>query len=339
MIQKLVFTVFTAISSMAPLNAPSGLSTESREINTQMEDLFDSIHSIQIIQKKLKAKISHLQKEKSPSAGHLEKLSGMQKEMEQQKAVLTDRLEQLAERHMEIWEELNLPEMDPAAGKADADSLIREDHPGWMQENLPASSGSVSGGLLGQGFACEAAVPERFSSSSKSLMIPVQGYRSAGTWAYPAGGMHLGLDLASPLYTPVKAPADGIILYAGTPSPSNGGYLGNYAGWPAGGGNTIAMLCQTEDKLYAVTFAHLSSQFYVKPGMQVLQGTVLALSGNSGNSTGPHTHIEVFEMKVSMAEAMACFGQNADFSFGCGWSSAGSCSAVACRIRPEAVFH
>lgn len=164
------------------------------------------------------------------------------------------------------------------------------------------------------------------------------GTISAGTWSYPNGGLHLGIDIAVPLYTSVYAPANGVILYADAPVDSNNGYLSNWCGWPNGGGNTICMICAVDGKLFGVTFAHLSNQIYVYPGQQVFQGDTIALSGNSGNSTGPHTHIEVFELKVSLKEAIDYFMIGADFSFGNGFSAANTCSQIACRIRPETVF-
>lgn len=164
------------------------------------------------------------------------------------------------------------------------------------------------------------------------------GTISAGTWAYPNGGMHLGLDLAAPLYSPIVAGANGIVLYADAPVDSNCGYLGNYCGWPQGGGNTICMIMAVKDALYGVSLNHLSNQLFVTSGQQFHQGDLLAHSGNSGNSTGPHTHIEVFRLKVSLSEAVAYFQRGADFSFGCGWRVPASCSSIACRVRPEETF-
>lgn len=164
------------------------------------------------------------------------------------------------------------------------------------------------------------------------------GTISAGTWAYPNGGMHLGLDLAAPLYSPIVAGANGIVLYADAPVDSNCGYLGNYCGWPQGGGNTICMIMAVKDALYGVSLNHLSNQLFVTSGQQFHQGDLLAHSGNSGNSTGPHTHIEVFRLKVSLSEAVAYFQRGADFSFGCGWQVPASCSSIACRVRPEETF-
>lgn len=164
------------------------------------------------------------------------------------------------------------------------------------------------------------------------------GTISAGTWAYPGGGMHLGLDVAAPLYSHLYAPANGIVLYADAPVDSNNGYLGNYCGWPQGGGNTIATIMAVNETLYGVTFAHLSNQIHVVAGQSFQQGTLLAQTGNSGNSTGPHVHIEIFQIKTDLQEAISYFQQGADFSFGNGFSAPATCSYVACRIRPESVL-
>lgn len=181
-------------------------------------------------------------------------------------------------------------------------------------------------------------------SSVSGFIHPVQGgSKSAGTWAYNGGGLHLGLDWAAPIGTSVVAPANGIILYANAPVGSNSGYLGNWSGHPAGGGNTIEMLCSVNDTLYAVSFAHLSSTLYVSAGQSVSQGQAIALSGNSGNSSGAHTHIEVYNLgSMSIDDAIKKFSSSADFAWGTGWSSTStSCEAghsTPCRERPENFF-
>ncbi|MDO4467316.1 MAG: peptidoglycan DD-metalloendopeptidase family protein [Bacillota bacterium] len=172
-------------------------------------------------------------------------------------------------------------------------------------------------------------------SPTEGWVFPVTGGGySAGTWAYPDGYMHLGLDWAAPIGTIVVAPANGLILYANNPVPSDCGYLGNYIGWPLGGGNTIAMVCQVNGTTYAITFAHLAQEgFAVSTGQEVGQGQQIAAVGNSGNSTGAHCHIEVFDLGgMSISEVVANFSGSADFSFGSGWYGIGY------RVRPEAVF-
>ena len=172
----------------------------------------------------------------------------------------------------------------------------------------------------------------------------VGGGRSAGTWAYPDGGLHLGLDWAVPIGTPLYAPASGVIIYASNPAPSNGGYLGNWCGYPFGGGNTIEMLCSVNGTLYAISFCHLSQEgFAVSAGMEVSAGQVIALTGNSGNSSGPHCHIEVYNLgSMALSDALSRFAGSADFAWGTGWNTtATACEAsgtTPCRERPERFF-
>lgn len=189
-------------------------------------------------------------------------------------------------------------------------------------------------------------ISTNFSGTIESVsgfIQPVQGgSKSAGTWAYASGGLHLGLDWAAPVGTSVVAPASGVILYAAAPVGSNSGYLGNWTGYPAGGGNTIQMLCNVNDTLYAVSFFHLSQNIYVSAGQSVSQGQTIALSGNSGNSSGAHTHIEVYNLgSMSVSDAVARFSAGADFAWGTGWSGGSTCeagSAAPCRERPEKFF-
>lgn len=86
--------------------------------------------------------------------------------------------------------------------------------------------------------------------------------------------MHEGLDIAVPYGTPVEAPADGTVVFASTA----GGY-----------GNVLVI-----DHGYGIKtrFGHLS-QILVKAGQKVHRGDKVALSGNTGRSTGPHVHYEV----------------------------------------------
>ena len=86
--------------------------------------------------------------------------------------------------------------------------------------------------------------------------------------------MHEGVDLAVGTGTPVGAAAAGTVIYAGW----LGGY-GNLVVIDHGGGLSTA-------------YAHNSS-ITVSVGTRVGSGTVVALSGNTGNSSGPHVHFEV----------------------------------------------
>ena len=182
-------------------------------------------------------------------------------------------------------------------------------------------------------------------TTSSGFNVPVLGGQySAGTWAYPGGGLHLGLDWAAPIGTPVVAPANGIVLYAANPVASNSGYLGNMSGYPYGSGNSICLLCSMNGSLYAFSFFHLSQEgMAVRAGQSVSAGQQIALTGNSGNSTGPHCHIEVINLgNMSVEDAIKRFSSSADFAWGTGWgNTAGACEAkgsTPCRERPEVFF-
>lgn len=118
----------------------------------------------------------------------------------------------------------------------------------------------------------------RFMQSNPNLM-PVAGWITSdfGMRKAPYSGaykMHYGLDIASPVGTPVKAPADGKVLFA----EFRGGY-----------GRLVVL-----DHGYGLTTAYgHNSQIYVKEGDEVKRGTTIAAVGSTGSSTGPHLHYEV----------------------------------------------
>lgn len=236
-----------------------------------------------------------------------------------------------------------LRSLDAVLEKALADPDAVRPHmdiaPGEVLEKTAGVNLSLphGGAASGDGFgrACPADGFSMDSVESTGLLWPVAGVLSAGTWSYPSGSLHLGMDIAAGMFSPVRAPTDGVILYADAATGDGGGYLGNWVGWPYGGGNTISMIGMSDGQLYAISFFHLSTRLRVVSGQQVRQGDIIAYSGNSGNSTGPHTHVELFEIRVSFEEAVRYFQQTADFSFGCGWDRPRTCSSMACRIRPE----
>ncbi|GMU97119.1 MULTISPECIES: M23 family metallopeptidase [Ignavibacterium] len=86
--------------------------------------------------------------------------------------------------------------------------------------------------------------------------------------------MHEGLDILTDVGSPVFAPGNGKVVYVGL----RGGY-----------GMTIEI---DHGFGYKTLYAHLSRTL-VKEGQTVKRGEKIALTGNSGLSTGPHLHYEV----------------------------------------------
>jgi murein DD-endopeptidase MepM/ murein hydrolase activator NlpD len=108
------------------------------------------------------------------------------------------------------------------------------------------------------------------------FVLPIAGYHLTagfgeyGLWSHA----HTGQDFAAPIGTPVHALADGTIIFAS--------YDGAY-------GNKIAI--QHAEGLIT-WYAHLSA-FEVKLGDKVQAGQLIGLVGNTGNTTGPHLHLEI----------------------------------------------
>ncbi|MCL2840133.1 MAG: M23 family metallopeptidase [Defluviitaleaceae bacterium] len=124
--------------------------------------------------------------------------------------------------------------------------------------------------------------PEYFYNDELPLWInPVTGRISspAGMRDNPITGLrefHDGVDIAIPTGTPIVAPKDGTVVAAGF-SPSFGYF----------------MRIAHDNSLYTTFYAHLSRPWAVI-GDIVTQGTLIAYSGNTGMSTGPHLHFSIF---------------------------------------------
>ncbi len=86
--------------------------------------------------------------------------------------------------------------------------------------------------------------------------------------------MHSGVDIAAYLGTNVYSAESGTVLSAG---------------WISGYGNAVIIM---HDNGLTTLYGHLSS-YNVSAGDRVTRGQVIALCGNTGNSTGPHIHFEV----------------------------------------------
>lgn len=91
---------------------------------------------------------------------------------------------------------------------------------------------------------------------------------------------HTGLDIAASTGTPIAAAASGTVTFSG--------YKGSY-------GNMIVISHGNGVQTY---YGHCS-KLYVSAGTQVSQGQSIAAVGSTGNSTGPHLHLEVRQNGVA----------------------------------------
>jgi murein DD-endopeptidase MepM/ murein hydrolase activator NlpD len=133
-----------------------------------------------------------------------------------------------------------------------------------------------------------AALEQYFSEKSlvdaaRPAFLPVKGYVTGGMgrrkdpFDPSATDFHTGVDISAPHGTRVIAPADGTVIFAGR---------------RAGYGNIVVV-----DHKFGVTtrYGHLF-KFNVQAGQRISRYDVIGYVGNTGRSTGPHLHFEMWVM-------------------------------------------
>ncbi len=113
------------------------------------------------------------------------------------------------------------------------------------------------------------------------------------------GSFHRGVDFRASVGTPVKAMAGGVVTGTGnTDSQCPGASLGGF------------VLIKYDNGLSG-TYGHLSL-IKVKKGQRVSRGQIVAYSGNTGYSTGPHLHVSVYApnaVKIESIPSKTCPGK------------------------------
>lgn len=87
---------------------------------------------------------------------------------------------------------------------------------------------------------------------------------------------HSGIDISVESGTPIRATADGVV---------------SFAGWSGGSGNLVGL----EHGFGFSTFYAHNRHVTVKVGQRVKRGDIIAYSGSTGNTTGPHCHYEIWK--------------------------------------------
>ncbi|MBU0691198.1 M23 family metallopeptidase [bacterium] len=134
----------------------------------------------------------------------------------------------------------------------------------------------------------EEAIPKRnafilpsmtsLESSDIPTYLPVRGYitrkyTTLGPYKYAS---HHGLDIAAREGIPILAAADGTVLFAG---------------WTYPYGQLIII---SHPSGFSTFYGH-NQAMLVTAGENVIQGQPIGLLGNSGRSTAPHLHFEIWE--------------------------------------------
>ena len=124
--------------------------------------------------------------------------------------------------------------------------------------------------------------------SAKYISPLPAGYKTYGSGfgkrTHPVTGvkgkMHKGLDIGAPTGTPLVAMGDGTISLIRPNSETAGNYV----------------KFVSKDGKFEFTYMHLSKFGKFKQNQKIKQGDVLGYVGNTGQSTGPHLHMEVTDL-------------------------------------------
>ena len=210
----------------------------------------------------------------------------------QQRATIESTNEKLGQLRKEVtgWRDMHARIHDafgPDAGRRNRDKGIGgatsapdplpevapEDELKLLAETIKEESESLRAldRLMGRAAKALATLPSRW---------PVRGSvnsefgRRPSPWTQSTE-FHSGIDIKAQMGTPVHAPAAGTVVVAG----------------PAHEYGTAVILDHGQD--IRTLYGHLS-KVSVRPGQKVERGTLLAHSGNTGRSSGPHLHYEIF---------------------------------------------
>lgn len=212
----------------------------------------------------LTRQLSDLEDEKQAAA---DAILAQKNEVAEARAQLVERQGALADARAKRRTLLSGIREDRHGLQEDLDDLRREQAAVQARVRAAQSASAPTSAAGGGGSA------GKVRRGSGGLIWPVNGAVSSG-FGMRWGRLHAGVDIPVPVGTPVRASASGNVIIAGP----TGGY-GNY-------------LCIAHAGSMSTCYAHNNS-IGVSQGQSVKQGQIVAQSGNTGNSTGPHMHFEV----------------------------------------------
>lgn len=222
-----------------------------------------------------------------------EKLTVSKDKKEEEKQVLNTLKKTLTAKEIEI-----------EANKKEKNTLLKE------TQNKESNYKKLLAETQKRKDAFEKAI-EDYESQIKFILNP-KSLPSGGVLSWPLssiiitspygsrwGRFHYGLDFRAAVGTPVKSMGTGTVLGTGdTDTACKGASFGKWVFIKYNNG-------------LSSTYGHLSS-ISASVGQKVVAGDTVALSGNTGSSTGPHLHVAVYAsdgVKVDTVPSKSCGGK------------------------------
>lgn len=125
--------------------------------------------------------------------------------------------------------------------------------------------------------------PVEDAMGSATAYLPIDSFRytsNYGLRSYNGVDFHHGIDFAAPIGTPIKSIFNGKVVNKS--SNSSGGW-----------GNYVEIQGYVGTKKYTALYAHMKAPFLGRIGSSVDRGGVVGQIGVTGDTTGPHLHLEV----------------------------------------------
>lgn len=234
----------------------------SQKDSKTLNDLMDKMNEIEKDKAELEQKRAQLNKDKEKLQSQKDKLdsniatvNASKKELDKEVSEANAMMRKLNSQTAEYKESISDNEEEMARIEAQIAEEIRK----AQAANTGSTSGSYGSGAY-----------------SGTLGYPTNSRRiSAGYPNYSSGRYHGGVDFPVPSGSAVYAAASGTVIIAKNLNYSYGHYL------VVDHGNGLSTL-----------YAH-NTTLLVGVGSHVTKGQVIARSGSTGNSTGPHCHFEV----------------------------------------------
>lgn len=183
--------------------------------------------------------------------------------------------QQLTEEEKKVQKEIEELERDNR--EIERQIKIAEEKYRKQLEQLSQNSGS-SGSTAGSGF----------------FMNPVSSNNITAKAYYSSNKFHGAVDFGVPVGTKVVAAADGVVMTTANLSGSYGTYV----------------VIRHANGLQSYYAHGTKGSIVVSPGDTVKKGQKIMLSGNTGNSSGPHLHFEVRKSPYRYSHNAKAYGQD-----------------------------
>lgn len=239
--------------------------TSFREFTTAMDSMDrivaqdeDLVQESKDVRVEAEAARQEYETQKAKAAEEMAAADEARKQYEATQASMQQEVDRLTEEVMELQVREEEERMEAEAAKKREEEAAR----------LAAQTQIPNGG-----YGSSAEYPGEISGG---LIHPLPGasVSSEFGWRAWSGTFHTGIDLAASSGTPIYACAAGTV---------------EYVGWYGGGGQTVIV---NHGSGVRTMYEHMSG-YAVSQGQQVSAGQVVGYVGSTGNSTGPHLHLNV----------------------------------------------